>query len=88
MGRYWYSYVGTAGTAPSLVAANYRRITLNHGKPNCDGINQICAIYSPSGDSTPTSPLSSNLQAYITAALSSTSSFEPQTGKAFVYKKP
>ena len=86
MARYWYSYLGGSGTTPQKVAANYALISI---KPDCIGVNDICTIYARAGGPNPSSPLSSNLQNYIAAALASTSlnAFPQAPNKAFVYKR-
>lgn len=87
MSRYWYSYLGGTQTQAQLNSANYRLIP-DGGKPNCTGVNNICALYAPAGAQSPQSPLSQNLQSYIIAAIADTAAtFYPPVGKAFVYKK-
>ncbi len=84
MANCWYIF-GGAGFDP-LLASSYRRIS---GRPGCLDGSQICAIYSPSCGTLPDSPLSSNLQTYITNGLS-THLAQPQTPaftKLFVYLK-
>ena len=61
MARIWYSYVGGNALQPG----SYFRTTT---KPSCTTGTAICAIYSLNGDTNP-SPFSSNLQSYISNAL-------------------
>jgi len=86
MSRYWYAYLGGSGTQPQLNSANYRLLS---SSPTCAGVNEICAIYSPTGGSNPNSPLSQNLQSYVIAALASNliTQYPASPQKAFVYKK-
>lgn len=87
MSRCWYSYQGGTGVKPQLVAANYKKITANGGKPVCAGSGTICAIYAPSCGATPAAPLSANIQAYITNALGSSSQEPVPPNKPYVYVK-
>ena len=58
MARFWYSYNGVGD--PILIAS----YNLTSTKPNCINGGQICAIYTPSGGSSP-SVLSTNIRTYI-----------------------
>jgi len=92
MSRYWYAYLGGSGTQPQLNPANYRLLPedqLVDCKPTCFGVNEICAVLTPAGGTTPFSPFSQNIQNYIIAALSNTSitQFPQFPSKAYVFKK-
>jgi len=90
MARCWYVYIPPAsGSQPQFNPANYRLANPSNRVPNgcgCIG-GQICSIFAPNCGLTPTSPLSANLNDYITAALVN-GTCQPSTGFAFVYVKP
>lgn len=84
MARYWYSYIGTGDPT---VGFNYRLITV---KPGCLNGNVICAIYALAGDGFPKTPLSINIQQYISNALGTLVAQPQDSGRAkkYVYLKP
>jgi hypothetical protein len=80
----WYVYDGSGDI---YHAASYRRIT---NKPNSVTGKYINVIYASSGNISPTSPLSVNIQQYIADALSSGLAQPPKFKKHvkyFVYLK-
>jgi hypothetical protein len=83
MSRAWYAYIG--GGASPLSVTSY---TITSIKPQCAAGPSLCAIYAYGSGQFPVS-LSSNLQAYITAALTSglPQPAVPVTAKKFVYDK-
>lgn len=89
MGRAWYAYTNT-GSDP-LLASSYRLVTT---MPACRNGIEICAIYAyfigdvlPAIGSSPRSPLTTNIQLYITNGLVSFSAQPDTDGGAFVYLK-
>lgn len=91
MARAWYAYTNT-GSDP-LHAGSYRLVTVS---PSCINGSQVCAINAyyvgsaPAIGSSPISPLTKNLQEYISNVLVSFIAQPriPEGAKAYVYLKP
>lgn len=82
MARYWYAYVGGLIGDPRL-SANYSITTV---KPSCLAGKNVCAIYAPSGDISPSTPLSINLLIYLSNSKVSGVAEPQQPGsKKYVY---
>ncbi len=85
--RYWYAFVVTS--ADPRLASSYQRLIADSATPRCSTGTALCAINSPAGGPFPFSPLSTNLQSYIAAALANgTPQPEfPSGSRFFVYLK-
>lgn len=80
MSRSWYAYI----YGDPLDAQNYAKLTIQHG---CLCGDRICAIYSYGIGIQPVSPLSLNIQNYISNALI-TGQLQPEIpfdSKKYVY---